>query len=127
MKAKQIILAALACLTLAGCEPAVHDDGTANVWTRSYTLITNYQAKLYGKVANDGGNYVTERGFVVSTIDITPTIGYSHTTKVVCGSGVGDFNETVRRNVSTSTIYFRAYAINSAGTSYGTTINIPAN
>jgi hypothetical protein len=70
-----------------------------------------------GDVTSNGGSSVTERGFVYSTSP-NPTISDS---KVVVGSGTGSFTGTTSA-LPTGTYYFRAFATNAAGTSYGSSL-----
>ena len=67
-----------------------------------------------GNVTSDGGAAVTERGFVYGT-SANPTISGN---KVTSGTGTGTFSG-VTPALSPGTYYFRAYATNSTGTSYG--------
>lgn len=104
----------LASLCLTGCGDEIHDDGTPNVVTRDYSLVNNYQAILYGEVLNDGGNDLTECGFYFS-IYHKPT---SEDQKISCGAALGEYHAVIDI-ISSNTLYFRAFATNSAGTSYG--------
>jgi hypothetical protein len=70
-----------------------------------------------GDVTSNGGSSVTERGFVYST-NPNPTISDS---KVVVGTGTGSFTGTTPA-LTSGTYYFRAYATNSTGTSYGASL-----
>ena len=47
----------------------------------------------------------------------------SGTTLVRCGSGLGEYSATVNALEPNVTYYFKAYATNSAGTSYGQTLS----
>lgn len=67
-----------------------------------------------GNVTADGGAAVTDRGFVYATAT-NPTTANS---TVALGSGTGSFTGTTPQ-LPAGTYYFRAYATNSAGTSYG--------
>ena len=67
-----------------------------------------------GSVTATGGAAVTERGFVYSTSS-SPTISDN---KVPIGSGIGSFSG-ITSTLPNGTYYFRAYATNSTGTSYG--------
>jgi uncharacterized protein YjiK len=73
---------------------------------------------VFADVASDGGAAVTERGVVYSTSNSTPTI--SDTKVVVAGTTGGLTAELTGLNGGT-TYYFRAFATNSAGTSYSAT------
>ncbi|MEY2699057.1 MAG: hypothetical protein RL720_1013 [Actinomycetota bacterium] len=67
-----------------------------------------------GAVTATGGSAVIERGFVYGTSP-NPTINDN---KVPVGSGVGSF-QGLTSTLPNGTYYFRAYATNSTGTSYG--------
>jgi len=75
--------------------------------------ITTWGATLSGNVTSDGGLTVTSRGFVYGTNanDLTQT--------VTSGSGTGDFNKTITGLTASTTYYYKAYATNAVGTSYG--------
>ncbi|MDP3470501.1 MAG: MBG domain-containing protein, partial [Algoriphagus sp.] len=89
------------------------------VTTVSQSDVTATSVTLGGNVTSDGNSSITARGFVYSTIDNTPQIGESDVTDVTVGSGTGIFSEAVTGLSPSTTYYFRAYATNSAGTSYG--------
>lgn len=86
------------------------------------TSVSNYDANsatLGGNVTADGGAAVTERGIVYSTTDATPTIGESGVTQDINGAGTGLFSKSTSGLDASTTYYVQAYAINTAGTSYG--------
>lgn len=87
----------------------------ANVITSNVTAISNTSATLAGSVTADGGATVTERGIVLATT-VNPTTA---NTKVNIGSGLGNFSQNITALTPNTTYYYRAYAINSVGTSYG--------
>ena len=92
--------------------------GTAQlptVVTNSVTGITAHTAVCGGEVTSDGGAEVTERGICWGT-NANPTISNSHTS---AGSGMGAFSATMGGLSANTTYYVRAYAINEAGTAYG--------
>jgi len=70
-----------------------------------------------GEVTSNGGSSVTERGFVFGT-NPNPTLSDS---KVTVGSGTGTFTGTTNA-LPTGTYYFRAFATNATGTSYGSSL-----
>lgn len=74
----------------------------ANSATCSYTI------------SSDGGEQITEHGVCWSTAP-TPTINDN---KCFGGRGIGDFTTTISNLYLGSTIYVRAYAINTLGTTY---------
>jgi len=75
---------------------------------------SNGVVTVNGNVTSANGGTVTERGIVYGTSS-NPTISNN---KIVSGSGIGTFSG-VTPTLSPGTYYFRAYATNSAGTSYG--------
>ena len=88
------------------------------VTTSSATNLSQTSATIGGNVTSDGGANVTERGVVYSTSQ-NPTTSNS---KVICGSGEGDFSCTLTSLNRGTTYYVCAYAVNCKGTSYGNQI-----
>jgi surface protein len=87
----------------------------AKVNTLSASEISNFSAKVGGEVVNDGGGQITSRGICWSTFP-GPTIDSTKTTE---GSGNGSFISQLTSLKALTKYYFRAYATNSKGTSYG--------
>ena len=85
------------------------------VTTNEVTNITEYQAVCGGVITNDGGANITARGVCYGT-SANPTISGSHTSD---GTGSGSFASVMTNLTPNTTYYVRAYATNSAGTSYG--------
>ncbi len=83
------------------------------VQTISATNITTTGATLNGNVTSDGGATVTDRGFLYGT----SANNLSQT--VESGSGTGSYTKALTGLSSNTTYYYKAYAINSIGTSYG--------
>ena len=77
--------------------------------------ITSSGARLAGTVTGEGGGTVTTRG-VCWSIATTPTISNSY---AVGGSGLGSYTVEATGLNPNTTYYFRAYAINQKGISYG--------
>jgi NHL repeat len=92
------------------------------VTTTTPTSITSTGATLGGNVTSDGGASVTARGVVYSSTATTPTIGGAGVTQAANGSGTGAFAAAISGLTASTICYVRAYAINSAGTSYGSTV-----
>ena len=86
------------------------------VTTAAVTNITQTTATSGGTVTSDGGATVTVRGVCWSTSP-DPTTAGNHT---IDGSGTGTFVSTLTSLTGGTYYYIRAYATNSAGTSYGT-------
>lgn len=85
------------------------------VTTNDVTDVTQNSAVCGGFVSSDGGAAVMRRGLCWSTHQ-NPTIDDNHT---VNGSGTGVFTGEVVGLLPGATYYIKAYATNSAGTSYG--------
>lgn len=79
--------------------------------------ISPTAATLFGNIVNTGDSTITQHGFATST-DPTLSTGVATTT---LGSGSsGEFSGNVVVTASDSVIYYRAYATNAIGTSFGT-------
>jgi hypothetical protein len=96
--------------------------------TSTKSSITTSSATVGGNITSDGLSSVTASGVVIGT-SASPTIGdpgvIDSVTTPNIGSGVFSFNVT---GLSLSTTYFyRAYATNSIGTSYGADSSFTTN
>lgn len=89
------------------------------VTTTAISGITSTSANSGGNVTSDGGATVTARGVCWST-SANPTFSDSHTSNT---SGTGVFTSSLAGLNPGITYHVRAYATNSAGTSYGTDIS----
>jgi len=83
--------------------------------TREVTDITENSATSGGNITDDGGAPITAHGVCWSTNE-NPTIDDNKTED---GTGAGSFTSSVTGLEPNTTYYLRAYATNSAGTSYG--------
>ncbi len=92
----------------------------AFVTTSQVTDISYYSATVGGKVTDDGGAEVTERGICYST-SANPTTA---NTKITSGSGLGEFTCKLTDLQDSTTYYVRAYAINEKGTAYGEEVSL---
>jgi len=91
---------------------------SANLPTISTTiisLITATTASSGGNITSAGGGTVTARGVCWNT-SANPTTANSKTTD---GTGTASFTSAITGLTTGTTYYLRAYAINSAGTAYG--------
>jgi len=88
--------------------------GTPSVVTRTITNINILAATIGGEVISDGGDAVTERGFVWNTAS-KATLADNH---IAVGAGVGTFQQAITLS-KLATYYVRVYATNSYGTVYG--------
>lgn len=89
------------------------------VTTTAITAITGTTATSGGNVTADGGASVTVRGVCWNTYT-NPTTANSHTSD---GTGTGSFASSLTPLTGGYTYYVRAYATNSAGTSYGSNVS----
>ena len=89
--------------------------------TTDVSGITTNSAISGGTITNDGGGAITARGVVWSTSQ-NPTI--TLTTKTSDGTGTGSYTSNLTNLAQNTTYYIRAYATNSAGTTYGNQISI---
>ncbi|MCC9019725.1 hypothetical protein [Flavobacterium lipolyticum] len=85
------------------------------VTTTTATNVGSTKAIIGGNVTADGGDANVERGIVWATT-ASPTIANN---KFQIGTGTGIFSNTVTGLTPGSTIHYRAYAKNTAGTAYG--------
>ncbi len=87
------------------------------------TGITLTTATLGGNVVSDGGAAISQRGIVyaLTATNSSPQIGGVGVAQVTAAGTTGAFTTNVSILSSASAYSFRAYAINSAGTSYTST------
>ena len=88
-----------------------------SVITRNADSISTTTASVGGKVINDGGYAVSERGIYYGTTDDVETTG----TRLVIGSGTGEFSTSLTGLTPATTYYIKAYATNSLGKAFGET------
>ena len=95
------------------------------VTTATATALSSTTASGGGNVTSDGGAAVSSRGICWSSASQTPTTADSKTSD---GTGTGAFNSSMTALTPGTTYFVSAYAINSAGTAYGSavTLTIPA-
>ena len=91
----------------------------STVTTSSITSITSSSASGGGNVTSQGSSSVTARGVCWSTSS-SPTTANSKTSD---GSGTGGFTSSITGLSASTAYYVRAYATNSAGTSYGSQVS----
>jgi uncharacterized protein (TIGR02145 family) len=110
---------------------ATNDAGTAYGITYSFTTnalpvistgiiddITTGSVNISGSITSDGGSSINSRGFCWA-IGSQPTINDN---VFIEGSGIGNFNSILQGLLKGTTYYFRAFATNGVGTSYGVPI-----
>lgn len=106
-----------------GCKKEDDDDKALiqipAVTTEEVSGITQFSAVCGGTVTSDFGSPVKARGVCWST-GLTPTIADNKTND---GAGAGSFTSSVTGLAANTTYYVRAYATNSNGTGYGSTMS----
>ena len=89
------------------------------VATNAETNVTAISATLNGTVSNDNGDPADTVGFAWGTdSSLATTFGTSTETGTFATSAT--FNEVISGLIAGTTYFYRAYAINSAGTGFGT-------
>ncbi len=91
----------------------------ATLTTTTATALTQTSAVTGGNVTADGGGTVTAKGVCYATTTSPTTAN----TTVTGGTGTGAFVSNLTGLLPATTYYVRAYAINAAGTAYGTEIS----
>ena len=112
-------ISTLVLLLFAGCKKDVIDPLPA-LTTTDVSIITESSAKSGGTITSDAGSAISARGVCWST-SVNPTISNSKTTD---GIGIGTYISNITGLTSGTSYYVRAYATNSAGTSYGNAITL---
>lgn len=87
----------------------------STITTTAITAITSTSATSGGTISSDGGGGITAKGVCWSTT-VNPTITNSKTND---GSGNSQFSSNMTGLAPGTKYYVKAYATNSAGTSYG--------
>lgn len=126
---KQKLLILLLSVFILSCSGSDNDSQfqLPTVTTTEISGVANTTAGAGGTVTDDGGSAVTARGVAWATTE-NPTTANNKTTD---GTGTGNFLSTLTGLTANTRYYARAYATNSAGTTYGnqlsfTTTNVPA-
>lgn len=111
-----LLLAGLFFFSLNSCEKDSINPPTLSTYPA--TEITHSTVVTGGNIADDGGAEVTARG-VCWGPNPKPGISGSHT---VDGTGIGSFTSALDGLTPGMEYHLRAYATNSAGTSYGSDV-----
>lgn len=112
-----------ALMIAVSCEKPQNEPGTPEVESDSIA-IRDSSIICYGTVLSDGGDSIKERGFCWYG-EPYPTVISQHTPPVisdhrlVAGGDLGSFSRELNHFGSDSIYYFRAYARNDKGVSYG--------
>ncbi len=98
--------------------PEVSNSSVPELITSQVSSVTDSSAECGGTITSDGGASVTVRGVCWGT-STNPTISDSKTSD---GDGVGVYTSRLTGLQPVTKYYVRAYAINDAGTGYGSTM-----
>ncbi len=121
-RTKQFILLAISAFIIASCNKNsdnlsafINPISLPVLTTNDISSITSVNAIGGGTITDDGGGAITGRGVCYNTSPL-PTV----TSNVVSGgAGDGSFSDSIGGLSLNTRYYVRAYATNSAGTSYG--------
>ncbi|MEO6753391.1 MAG: hypothetical protein ABIP85_16565, partial [Chthoniobacteraceae bacterium] len=99
--------------------------GAPDVTTPTSASITSNSATLGGNVTSDSGSAITERGVVysITTVNANPLIGGTGVVKLTSAGTTGVFTVNATGLTQATSYSFKAYAINSMGTSYTTPVS----
>lgn len=87
--------------------------------TNPVTNISSSSVTCGGFISSDGGNTIIQRGVCWSKNNVNPTVNDSLTDD---GTMAGNFVSQITNLNSNTTYHVRAYAVNSKGTAYGSTV-----
>ena len=90
-----------------------------SVTTNDPSNISSFGFRMNGNVTAQGGSVVSTRGFVKSLSSSNLIPGASGVTSHTSGSGTGTFFLNLTGQTDGTTFYYRAYAVNSTGSSFG--------
>lgn len=117
---KKILCISIFLIFLLGCKKEVVKVAPTVNSVTSTSNVTSTTATISGNITNDGGDPITAKGVVYGT-NPNPTLSDNKTTD---GTGAGNFTTTISGLLPGKTYYFRPYATNSIGTSYGEQITL---
>ena len=88
------------------------------------TDITKVSLTAKGEIEDIGEGSLSEKGFVISSVNSIPAIGQSNTTKVTVlgGSDVGTIQAVIETLTPGTSYHIRLYVITSLGTAYANNI-----
>lgn len=93
----------------------IYQSGIVAISTTSVSALSSASASVDGLISSDGGTTIINRGVCYGT-SASPTTANSVSTS---GSGGGSFTAALTGLTSGTTYFARAFAINSADTTYG--------
>jgi uncharacterized protein (TIGR02145 family) len=99
--------------------PTTPDLSVPELTTNTVSAITTTAASCGGTISSDGGATITERGVCWCTSQ-APTVFDNKTND---GSGAGNYTSEITGLTPGTVYYVRAFATNSVGTAYGSSIS----
>ncbi len=121
MKAKQLIMITASLCLWVACKKDQPAPPTLPEVTTSPVTVSGGIATGGGELIDDGNSPITAIGVAWSSTNTTPTVADDTTKNTI--SGV-TFTATVDGLTPSTTYYFRAYATNAVGTSYGDVLTV---
>lgn len=116
---KKIVPFMFLAYILIGCtkeDNVIVKENPPSVITKEASDVTLKNATLNGEVTDEGITAASDRGFVLSDKNMNPSVS---DTKVQSGYGKGVYSVVLDKLVANTKYYFKAYATNTKGTSYG--------
>ena len=92
---------------------------TVSTSTSSPTVTYTGASSVGGSVHNNGGLSISAKGIVYSSSNTTPTVGGSGCSTKTSSSSSASFTVSLSSLTPGTIYYYRAYATNSKGTTYG--------
>jgi len=97
-------------------ENVIVKENPPTVMTKVASDVTLKNATLNGEVTDEGFTATTDRGFVLSDKNTNPSVS---DTKIQSGYGKGVYSIVLDKLPVNTKYYFKSYATNTKGTSYG--------
>ncbi len=113
-----ILLNILLVLSLISCVKQEAPESAPTVISLEASEVKLNSFIMSGDVTNEGFNATKERGFVWSSTNTNPSVSDA---KLTVGYGKGKYSLLLNNLNPNSTYYYKAYATNNKGTSYGET------
>lgn len=105
-----------AMILLSSCTDLSNPGTSPTVLTLDPSEVKLNSFILNGDVTDEGFNAAKERGFVWSTTNPNPSVSDN---KINVGYGKGQYSYTLDKLTVNTTYYYKAFATNDKGTSYG--------
>jgi uncharacterized protein (TIGR02145 family) len=117
--AASFLIIAVVMVFSASCKKDEKSPGIPELNTSAITQITPTTAQSGGNITSSGGAAVTARGVCWSTTE-HPSL---YDNKTSDGTGIGSYASIITGLSANTKYYVRAYATNSKGTAYGSTMS----